>query len=1021
MATFNFVNGSTINTFVPGVDIISFPAGASAQSLSFGQTGSNLVIYSALGSVTVANLSASQLVTGSLSFADGSLFLVGTALGDTLTGGVGSDNLDGLAGNDSMTGGNGNDKLFGDNGNDTLVGGTGYDELYGGDGNDVLDASAGGSTTEGGGDSIRPGSGSNTIIGNASIFAANEGILISYQDVTGSGGLQIAVGANGTGTVTSTNAGVVNDTFTYAYWFIGTSDTDRMTGSANANYEGWHGLAGNDTLDGGSGWDEVRYDKDYALGGTSGVNVNLQTGVATDGFGNTDTLSNMDAIRGTRLADVFTSSSAIGFQSFRPLAGNDTIIGSSATDRLDYARDSSFGGNAGVVVNLATGTAIDGFGNTDTLSDIDWVIGTSQADSITGSAGSNNLRGQAGNDSLYGGDGGDSLYGENGNDTVDGGAGDDYLFGGAGADSVLGGLGNDYIQGADGANDTLDGGDGSDIVAYDFEDSDTPVNFTATGGSEQSDGLGGTDTLLNIEEIHIYGGSAGDVLVGDARRNYLLGNGGNDTLTGGTGNDIFSFDIAQVNGVDRITDFSADDNLDFQDLVLTSLSGSGNASTLGQGAVLVGAPTAGITTLYVGTDATAGADLTIELQGNYAASDFSYRNYTGGASVNYTAGQVITGTPDNDTLNGGMGADTIDGLAGDDHLYGNSGADSIQGGLGNDYMQGGVDGANDTIDGGDGNDIVGYGFGGNTPVNFTASGGSTQSDGLGGIDTLLNIEEIHIYGGSAGDVLVGDARGNYIAGNGGNDTIDGGAGTDTAAYSSNLANFTVTKTGNTYTVTDKTGSNGTDTLTNIETLRFGDLSVNLQIQSLAASAQPAEVARISELYVAFFNRTPDADGLAYWISAYAAGQSISEISESFYYVGASPEYASLTGFSTSMTNEDFIHVFYKNVLGRPEGADAGGLAYWNAKLISGESTRSSLANDILGFAHTFKGDADWGWVADLLDNKIAVANKIAVEWGLTYNTNAYQQGVAIAAAITPTDTSAALALVGIAGVDITLS
>jgi len=60
-------------------------------------------------------------------------------------------------------------------------------------------------------------------------------------------------------------------------------------------------------------------------------------------------------------------------------------------------------------------------------------------------------------------------------------------------------------------------------------------------------------------------------------------------------------------------------------------------------------------------------------------------------------------------------------------------------------------------------------------------------------------------------------------------------------------------------------------------------------------------------------------------------------------------------------------------------------------------------------------------VADLLDNKIAVANKIAIEWGLTYNANAYQQGVAIAAAITPTDTSAALALVGIAGVDITLS
>jgi hypothetical protein len=121
-----------------------------------------------------------------------------------------------------------------------------------------------------------------------------------------------------------------------------------------------------------------------------------------------------------------------------------------------------------------------------------------------------------------------------------------------------------------------------------------------------------------------------------------------------------------------------------------------------------------------------------------------------------------------------------------------------------------------------------------------------------------------------------------------------------------------------------------------------------------------------------------------------------------------------------MTNEDFIHVFYKNVLGRPEGADAGGLAYWNGKLSAGESTRSSLANDILSSAHTFTGNPTWGWVADLLDNKIAVANKIAIEWGLTYNTDTYSHGVAIADAITPTDIHAALALVGISDAEINL-
>ena len=137
------------------------------------------------------------------------------------------------------------------------------------------------------------------------------------------------------------------------------------------------------------------------------------------------------------------------------------------------------------------------------------------------------------------------------------------------------------------------------------------------------------------------------------------------------------------------------------------------------------------------------------------------------------------------------------------------------------------------------------------------------------------------------------------------------------------------------------------------------MTVNLQVQSIAAATPLADVQRISELYVAFFNRTPDADGLAYWMTQKNSGQSISQISESFYNVGASPDFASLTGFSSSMTNEDFINVFYKNVLGRPEGADTGGLNYWNGKLSSGESTRSSLANDILSSAHAFKGDATW--------------------------------------------------------------
>ena len=280
----------------------------------------------------------------------------------------------------------------------------------------------------------------------------------------------------------------------------------------------------------------------------------------------------------------------------------------------------------------------------------------------------------------------------------------------------------------------------------------------------------------------------------------------------------------------------------------------------------------------------------------------------------------------------------------------------------------------------------------------------------------------NVIGSSYADIIGGNLFHNTInAGAGdddiyagpGNDTIDGGAGIDSAVYVGNVSNYTVTKGASSYTVTDKARADGTDTLTNIERLQYGDKTINLTVQSQAAAAPRADVVRLSELYVAFFNRLPDADGLSYWIGQKVGGQSIDQIAETFYNAGV--QYSSLTGFSASMSNTAFIDVIYKNVLGRAEGADAGGLAYWNAKLVDGSATRGSLVSTILDSAHTFKGNKDYGYVADLLDNKIAVAQTFAIDWGLNYNTanDSITNGMAIAAAITPTSTAAAISLIGV--------
>ena len=67
-----------------------------------------------------------------------------------------------------------------------------------------------------------------------------------------------------------------------------------------------------------------------------------------------------------------------------------------------------------------------------------------------------------------------------------------------------------------------------------------------------------------------------------------------------------------------------------------------------------------------------------------------------------------------------------------------------------------------------------------------------------------------------------------VTGGAGNDTIDGGAGIDIAIFSGDQADYSITTTvsGLTETITIS-GTDGTDTLTNIETLRFddGDLDV----------------------------------------------------------------------------------------------------------------------------------------------------------------------------------------------------
>jgi uncharacterized protein (DUF1800 family) len=236
-------------------------------------------------------------------------------------------------------------------------------------------------------------------------------------------------------------------------------------------------------------------------------------------------------------------------------------------------------------------------------------------------------------------------------------------------------------------------------------------------------------------------------------------------------------------------------------------------------------------------------------------------------------------------------------------------------------------------------------------------------------------------------------------------------GNDTAIFNGIRSNYDVTTNAQGYTVKDKAGSDGTINLPlTTKSLVFKDISINLTIPAQSKEISSQDVNSIIELYIAYFNRVPDANGLSYWITQFKSGQSLDKIGESFY--AAAILYSSDTGYSANMSNTEFVTLIYKNVLGRTS-PDQEGLTHWINSLNNKTTTRGTLIRTMLNAAHTYKGDITYGWVAQLLDNKVEVAQEFSINQGITYLSVAesISKGMSIASVVTPTDTSLAKGII----------
>lgn len=916
--------------------------GSDGDDLLTGSTGDD-ILNGGTGFDTLSYAGASGPITLDLS-------LVGAQ--DTGSSGVDTllniERIEGSAFDDSLIGNSLNNVLVGGDGADYLSGGDGFDILFGGAGDDTL-------VDPGFNDPLIGGAGNDYIDGVPSYASDPGAVIVNFSSAS------VVVGANTVAARSALDGYGDTDTFSVtASNLAGSAFDDHVTGSAESN--GWFlrggdddafgldgddfimGGSGNDYIDGGDGFDTARYLEDgfdSAGAPIQGVNVNLALKTATDGFGDTDTLENIEAISGSNLDDGITGDDLAnrlagngGIDTIDGAGGDDVLLGGAGDDTLTGGADAdrfefTVLGQSGVP-QFGTDTITDfdvsqdvldftPFDSLNSLADVQAIASDNGADttiSIAG-AGSIVLQGVLVADLLgsnfefanpgpggpiVGTEAGETLDGSPEADVIQGLGGDDVLRGLAGDDQLEGGSGNDELRGFAG-NDLLIGGDGFDSADYREDIAGVTVNLST---QIAIDGWGNTDSLVEIENVvgsdfadlitgdfnsnFIWGGDGNDFIDGVSGNDQLWGDDGDDTLIagpaaggliwlrGGAGNDILTGN-AGGGGIEVLLGEEGDDTLtdpggifsvlnggpgndyidgfasylggparviinldnsvwniagetvqprsaidswndidtfgpatirtrstDFDDYIrgsdfgqrIDALAGDDEIHALGGDDQLFAGPGSDIIyggdgwdNLIYNVTASAMGEASHGVVVNLGNTDFSYGSevpgiVAGTALANTALDQwddplgdrgidsvfeieAVVGSPFDDVIIGGTEHNFLEGMEGDDQIYGGDvEGDNLVGGPGNDYLDG-QGGAWDTAW-----YFMWNGSGGGVTVNLST--GTTTEDGFGGQDTLVNIENVE--GSGYDDHITGDANNNFLRGNDGNDIINAGAGDD---------------------------------------------------------------------------------------------------------------------------------------------------------------------------------------------------------------------------------------------------
>lgn len=229
--------------------------------------------------------------------------------------------------------------------------------------------------------------------------------------------------------------------------------------------------------------------------------------------------------------------------------------------------------------------------------------------------------------------------------------------------------------------------------------------------------------------------------------------------------------------------------------------------------------------------------------------------------------------------------------------------------------------------------------------------------------------------------------------------VYGYTGHNTVVYNAPSTQFTInvdnllSASNGTVTVTqgDPVYSGNVNTLHAIQSIQFSDQTIQTSWLTKASALHQTDAAEfnvLSQMYLAYFNRAPDAVGLDYWASEVVNREAAHPGTTAFSINGdianifsTTPEaisaYGTVTAQSSVTQLQSFVTNVYTNVLNRAPEQD--GLNYWVKQLQTGDSSPGSFIRDIIYAVNGQSGTAD----SIYLTSKTAVGSHFATSQGLT--------------------------------------